>query len=177
MNSVKVQTEASENSLEEDFRNAFFECFLDSKLKRTNVKKIKLILSRIGTGDLVAVKILEDNGNIKTLHSCLHNDIGLFFYLLLEEGYSLTEMSAKIILCIKKGARTSIQYWADKYYKELKITSRDPLAKGRGTYYQKKDQYMYLHELIEKAAKRILVEKKKDELQNSLPKEVFNNGK
>lgn len=172
----KTETKKEENIHEEEFRNGFFECFLDAKLKRKNVKKIKKTLSKVGTGAVMAAKILEHNSNIKTLHSCLHNNMGLLFYLLLEEGYNLTDMGKKISPCVKECAcaRTSVQYWADKYYKELKIILRDHLAKGRGTYYQKDEAYSYLHNLIEEAAKTILTEKKKKELKDSLPEEIIN---
>ena len=146
------------SDINENIRSAFGECFLDVKLKRRKVKCLKDHISELPIGHYLGIDLLKNNGNIKTLHSCLHNEMGCYFYLLLEEGLNLTEISLKLQGYAKDStaARTSIQYWADKYHKELKIISKDLLAKGRGTYYQRTEDHPFLHDLINSAAKGII---------------------
>jgi hypothetical protein len=173
---MNITPQQEQEAFEDKFVAAFEACLFNPRLKRSAVKELRACLSKSKIGILGQASFLEHNGNIKTLHSCVHSDVSALFYLLIEEGYNLTEIGQKIKPCIKrkrKFGRTNVQYWADKWSSKLKLISRDPLSKGRGTSYQRTEEHAGLHKHIDTVIRQVLAKKKRGEWERTLPQELL----
>lgn len=120
------------NDLKAQFENdAFCKCLFDIFSKDVlSTKKVRQLPNIKESILKEHTNFFLENSNISLLHTCLTNHNACKVFLLIDEGYNLSQIGKKI--SIKKGdSRKTIKHWISKYEKLKLIKLASSLSKSR----------------------------------------------